>query len=90
MECTMDGGKNGDFIILDPYLFPAAHAVRLVGLWGNAASTALAAFMFWHPWFLPSAFRLKGKLCFWYMLLTCVGSSVEALATTLLSENDAW
>ena len=90
MECRFDGGRNGDVIVPDPYLFPAAHSLRLAGLWIIAGSGVALALMIWLPCVrFGEIFPLKDHLCLWYPLLTSLGSSVEALATTLLTEYDA-
>ena len=89
MECEFEGGKFDDFIIQDPYLFPAAHGGRLVGLWCNGGLCGLLAVLIWLPWFRPKMKdRLKIKLCSRYAFLTSCGNSLEALATCVLSENE--
>mmetsp|Transcript_26279 Transcript_26279/g.57490 ORF Transcript_26279/g.57490 Transcript_26279/m.57490 type:complete len:293 (-) Transcript_26279:244-1122(-) len=91
MECEFEGGKFDDFIIQDPYLFPAAHGGRLVGLWCNGGLCGLLAVLIWLPWFRPKMKdRLKIKLCSWYAVLTSCGNALEALATCVLSENDGF
>ena len=89
MECKFEGGKFDDFIVQDPYVFPAAHSGKLVGLWCNGGLCGLLAFVMFLPWFRPKTKDcLKVKLCLWYAFLTSCGNSLEALATSILSENE--
>ena len=90
MECVADGGKNGDIIIRDPYLFPLAHAVRTAMLFATSALGILFASSFFCPAIRSGPWNLTKKICCWYLGLNSFGCALEAAATVFLSESEPW
>ncbi|CAE7731031.1 unnamed protein product [Symbiodinium sp. CCMP2592] len=89
MECVYEneGGKLGDIIIRDPYLFPAAQTVRgvihiAVAVLHTGVIVILACL------FKGGPVTLKRKICYFYLALAGIGSAVEGAATLIFTEKD--